>query len=507
MKSKVNTIGLSRPGSVCGLEAKMPARVPAGILRGRMFRNSFALFRLIGSLALILLLAQVSLGYSPLTHEAIIDSTWDDSIKPLLLTRFHSASADDLREARAYAYGGSLIQDMGYYPFSSKLFSDLVHYVRSGDFIVALLQESRDIKEYAFALGALSHYAADNNGHSIAVNQAVPVAYPKLRAKYGNEITYADDATSHIRVEFAFDVLQIARGHYAPQKYHDSIGFKVAKSMLERAFKNTYGIEMKEIFGSVDLAIGTYRRSMSMIIPLATKVAWEMKKDEIKNHVPGITSDRFVFSFSRASYEKEWGEQYEGGGVAAKTLAIFFRILPKVGPLKAFAFKPLTLETERMFILSFNTTLDQYRTLLDDVRAGQLDLPNRDFDTGRPTHMGEYQLADQAYAKLLNKLGGNKSVNASPDLCENIRMFYAEPSAPIAKRGGAHQVGRLPEGLLIRSISTSSQHEPGNPEGCAPEAVLRAARESLRRSRPPRSSSSRKAPNTESLRARMERSS
>jgi zinc dependent phospholipase C len=352
MKSKVNTKGLSRRSSVCGLEAKISARIPAArILRGRMFLISFTRFRLIGSLALILFLAQVSLGYSPLTHEAIIDSTWDDSIKPLLLTRFPTTSDDDLREARAYAYGGCLIQDMGYYPFSSKLFSDLVHYVRSGDFIVALLEVSQDIKEYAFALGALSHYAADNNGHSIAVNQAVPVAYPKLRAKHGDEITYGDDATSHIRVEFAFDVLQVARGHYAPQRYHDSIGFKVAKSMLERAFKNTYGIEMKEIFGSVALAIGTYRRSMSAIIPLATKVAWEIKRGEIKKVVPGITSDRFVFNVSHKSYEKEWGEQYEGGGIVAKTLAIFFRILPKVGPLKPFAYKPLTPETDRMFIM------------------------------------------------------------------------------------------------------------------------------------------------------------
>lgn len=342
---------------------------------------------------------------------------------------------------------------MGYYPFSSKLFSDLVHYVRSGDFIVALLQESQNIKEYAFALGALSHYAADNNGHSIAVNQAVPVAYPKLRSKYGNEITYADDATSHIRVEFAFDVLQVARGHYAPQRYHNPIGFKVAKPMLERAFKNTYGIEMKEIYGSVDLAVGTYRRSMSVVIPLATKVAWEIKKDEIKKLAPGITSDQFVFNFSRKSYEKEWGEQYEGGGLVARTLAVFFRILPKVGPLKAFAFKPLTPETERMFILSFNTTLDQYRALLDDVRAGQLDLPNRNFDTGHQTHIGEYQFADQAYAKLLNKLADNKSVNVSPELCENISMFYAESSAPIVNGGGARlcarQVGRLPDGWLI----------------------------------------------------------
>ena len=152
-------------------------------------------------------------GYSVLTHEAIVDSVWDTSIQKLLLKRFPNATPEDLEEAHAFTYGGCIIQDMGYYPFGSHLFSDLTHYVRSGDFIQALLRESQDLDEYAFALGALAHYAADNNGHRIAINPGVPLLYPKLEQQFGPTVTYWDDHTSHMRTEFGLDVLQVASGH------------------------------------------------------------------------------------------------------------------------------------------------------------------------------------------------------------------------------------------------------------------------------------------------------
>src|ERR1700689_2560438 len=231
-----------------------------------------------GLVCLGLISPSVSSGYSVLTHEAIVDSLWDGSIQTMLLKRFPEATPEQLEEAHAYAYGGCILQDMGYYPFSSKFFSDLTHYVRSGDFIVALIRESQDLDEYAFALGALAHYAADDSGHRIATNQAVPILYPKLRSKFGRTVTYWDNPVSHLRTEFGFDVLQVAQGRYASDQFRKFIGFKVSKPVLERAFLDTYGIEMKDIFTSLDLALGTYRYSTSSVIPGMTKVAWELKK-------------------------------------------------------------------------------------------------------------------------------------------------------------------------------------------------------------------------------------
>src|SRR5437588_2743459 len=166
----------------------------------------------------VLFMAQNAHSYSVLTHEAIVDSTWDSAIKPLLLKRFPAANADDLTRAHAYAYGGCIIQDLGYYPFGSRFCSDLVHYVRSADFLHALLDESGALNEYAFALGAVSHYGADVEGHALGVNRAVPVLYPELRRKFGNEVTFGEDAPSHLKTEFGFDVLQVARGNYASKK-------------------------------------------------------------------------------------------------------------------------------------------------------------------------------------------------------------------------------------------------------------------------------------------------
>ncbi len=181
--------------------------------------------------ALLLIALMCSAGapaYSVLTHEEIVDLVWTSDIRPLLLNRYPGLSEDQIRQAHGFAYGGAVIQDLGYYPFGSKEFSNLVHYVRSGDFVRELLLESQDVDEYAFALGALSHYAADIAGHKEAVNLSVAIAYPKLRAKYGKSVRYAQDRNAHLRTEFGFDTLQVAKNRYASQQYHDFIGFQVS---------------------------------------------------------------------------------------------------------------------------------------------------------------------------------------------------------------------------------------------------------------------------------------
>src|SRR5579864_7862023 len=341
---------------------------------------------------LVLCTCQDAYSYSVLTHEAIVDSTWDSAIKPLLLKRFPAATADDLTAAHAYAYGGSIIQDLGYYPFGSKFYSDLTHYVRSGDFILNLIRESQDLDEYAFALGALSHFAADNNGHSMATNVSVPLLYPKLRLKFGNSITYADDPYSHSKTEFGFDVFQSAKSRYASEAYKGFIGFQVAKPVLERAFQDTYGMRIEQVFFNLDLAIGSYRRAVGTVLPALTKIAWQIKGPEIRKEAPGITRKKFLYNLSRSSYEKNWGATYQRPGVRSKMLAGFFRIVPRIGPFKALAFKRLTPETEKLYMAGFNASIDRYREMLAAASTGRLDLPNDNIDVGAVTKAGKYKL-------------------------------------------------------------------------------------------------------------------
>src|ERR1700693_6358901 len=208
--------------------------------------------------------ASACAAYSVLTHEAIIDAAWKDDIVPALLKRFPNATPDELLEAHAYAYGGAIIQDIGYYPFGNKFFSDLTHYVRSGDFVANLIREAADVDEYAFALGALAHYSADNSGHPL-VNHAVALSFPKLLAKYGETVTYEESPKAHIQTEFGFDITQVAKNRYTSERYHDFIGFEVSKALLERAFLKTYGLRLEEVLGHPDLAIGTFRRAVSQV--------------------------------------------------------------------------------------------------------------------------------------------------------------------------------------------------------------------------------------------------
>ena len=420
-------------------------------------------FRLVTRLVVLAVLsAPVSFGYSVLTHEAIVDSLWDASIQKLLLKRFPAATPEELEQAHAYAYGGCIIQDMGYYPFSSRQFSDLTHYVRSGDFILALLRESQDIDEYAFALGALAHYAADNNGHRIATNLAVPILYPKLRRKYGKEVTYWDDPPSHLRTEFGFDVLQIAQGRYAPASYHGFIGFQVSKPVLERAFLDTYGIELKDVFGSLDLALGSFRYSVGSIIPGMTRVAWQLKKEQVVKEIPGATRKKFLYNLSRSSYEKEWGTQYRKPGFRTRFVAWVIRIVPKIGPFRSLAFRAPTPEVEKMFMASFNATVANYRALLENVSAARLELPNENFDLGQPVAAGTYLGADQTYDQLLIKLAGRKFAGVSPKLCENLLNYYQDrkaPAIPAAKKAVAEWTKLTEDIEQLRATAAVSEIE------------------------------------------------
>ena len=369
-------------------------------------------------------------SYSVLTHEAIIDTLWLDSILPVLTKRFPRATEEQLREAHAYAYGGCIIQDLGYYPFGSHYFSDLVHYVRSADFLQALLDESGDLKEYAFALGAVAHYGADVDGHSIAVNRAVPLLYPKLRRQFGNEVTYADNPSAHLKTEFGFDVLQVARGHYAPKAYHDFIGFEVSKDLLDRAFQKTYGLKLKDLFRTLDLALGTYRFSVSTMLPSITKTAWSIKSKEIMKDQPTISRKQFLYNLRRASFEKEWGATYEHPGFGARTLAFFLRLMPRLGPLKGLGFTVPTPQTEKMFEDSFDAAVTRDRQSFADAKAGALTISNRDLDTGKPVSPGEYAFTDRTYDKLLMKLAEKKFDGVTPELRENILSFYARMTSP-----------------------------------------------------------------------------
>ena len=391
---------------------------------------------------LFLFLCQNAYAYSVLTHEAIIDSTWDGGIKPLLMKRFPAAMADDLTAAHAYAYGGCIIQDLGYYPFGSKFYSDLTHYVRSGDFILNLIHESQNLNEYAFALGALAHYAADNNGHRMATNVSVPLLYPKLRLKFGNSITYADDPFSHSKTEFGFDVFQAAKSRYASEAYKGFIGFQVPKPVLQRAFEDTYGMRIEQVFLSIDLAIGSYRRAVGTILPALTKVAWQIKSQEIRKDAPGMTRKKFLYNLSRSSYEKNWGATYRRPGVRSRMLASVFRVVPRIGPFKALAFKKLTPDTEKLYMAGFNASIDQYRELLTSLGGGRLSLPNDNFDMGETTKAGKYKLADAAYAKLLHKLKGHY-VDLPKGLRSDILTFYHDLSLPISTKANEADWGRL----------------------------------------------------------------
>jgi hypothetical protein len=418
----------------------------------------FTVAKVCSALFVSVVCLNVASGYSVLTHEAIVDAAWDISIRPLLMQRFPNATPEELKTAHGYAYGGAIIQDLGYYPHGSHFFTDLTHYCRTGDFVLALLRDSQDLNGYSFAIGALAHYAADNDGHRFGINPSVPILYPKLRDRYGNFVTYEEDPLAHIKTEFGFDVLEVARQRYAPDSYRDFIGFEVDTQLLEQAFRETYGLELKSILPNEERVMGSYRRDVSKLIPKATRIAWTLKKNEIQRDEPSMTKQKFLYNLSRASYEKNWGRDYQRPTAFERFLAFLYRLLPKLGPLKVLQLRAPTPQTEHMFEASFNAALDRYKSLLAQAVTRTPDVPDVNLDTGGNTSPGVYFMNDNVRAELLEKLARQNFAGVTPGLRRDLLRFYSDPNAPYATRRKAKEWNKLQIDLqrLKESVPTSS---------------------------------------------------
>jgi zinc dependent phospholipase C len=400
-------------------------------------------FRASSAVLVSVMLPMAVFGYSVLSHEALVDALWDVKLKPVLLARFPNSTREALKNAHGYAYGGAIIQDLGYYPHAKKEFSDLTHYVRTGDFILALISEAQNLNELAFALGALSHYMADLDGHRYAVNVGEPILYPRLQRKYGNYVTYEDSPADHLKTEFGFDVLEVAKGNFAPEAYHDFIGFYIAKDLLQRAFRDTYGLELKDVFTDFDRAAESYRRGASKAIPKATRVAWASREDEIRKLQPGITREKFVYTISRSSYERHWGGRYDTPSKGERMLGAILKIIPPIGPLRALRFKMPTSDVEDLFMKSFDRSAAQYRATLDALGHSELNLPNKNYDVGAMTRPGEYRLEDDVRAFWLHMLAKKGFVTVTPPIRAELAGYYSNLNAPIHTKVNRNQWKQL----------------------------------------------------------------
>ena len=392
-------------------------------------------FRQLAAALLLALLffTQPASAYSVLSHEQVVDLAWKTHIVPLLQARFPNLTPDQIKEAHAYAYGGAIIQDIGYYPFGSHQLSDMLHYVRSGAFVSNLIRESTSPDEYAFALGALAHYTSDTYGHP-AVNQATAREYPKLERRFGPTVTYAEDPVAHLQTEFGFDVLEVAQQRYAPEAYHDFIGFQVAKPVFERAFLDTYGLDLNQVLTHEDLAIGTYRKTISTLLPKMTRVAYADFHKQIQQTEPTYVPKHLIYRLNKADYKKDWDDNYQKPGLGARFVGAFLRILPKIGPLKDLSLRIPDPATQKQFLDGMNTVVDRYHKELDVLKREPPDSPSLtlsqvDLDTGKPTAPGEYSLADQTYARYLQAVAQHPEKPLPPAARADL-LHYFERASP-----------------------------------------------------------------------------
>jgi Zinc dependent phospholipase C len=389
-------------------------------------------------LAVVLLFPTTGAGYSVQTHEQLIDLAWKNSIRPFLLARYPQMTESQLREAHAYAYGGSAIQDLGYYPFGKAFFSDLTHYVRTGDFVRALIHDARTPNELAFAVGALSHYVGDSIGHSEAVNRAVAVEFPKLERRYGPSVPYDLGEHQHVRTEFAFDINEISKHRFAPSAYLDHVGLKVSVSLMARAFDDTYGLNLYKLLGKRGPAmVRSYRFSVRRFLPRIAYAETVLHRNHFPADQPGPAVERLEQELRQADFDNGWDKFRKKAGVGTYLLAGVIVVTPKIGPLSDLAIKGPTSDTEEKYVESLLQSIDLLRRDLKDFDTTADLLPNRDLDTGARVKPGGYRLTDETYARLLGMVTRGKAVPVG--LKQDILEYYADPKAPIATKKKAAQ--------------------------------------------------------------------
>jgi hypothetical protein len=384
-------------------------------------------------------------GFALLSHEAIINECWEKSILPLLKQEYPLAKPEQIREARAYVYGGALMPDIGYFPFGSSLFSQLVHYVRSGDFVNAVIEEAEDLNEYAFGLGLLCHYYADMYGHPMATNRAVPIMFPKLKKKYGDTVSFEQSPVGHVRTEFGFDVIQTAKGNYDLEAQHDFIDFKVSEPVLKRAFLKTYGMELKNVFRSLPVAVKTFRFAVKQMFPELTKDAWIIRKSIITQINPLADRETYTRTMDRKTYKRDFGRPK----IKSSLFSLLMGVLPKVGPFAGLKFKAPNDETEKLFDESIKTILHQYTSALTRIKSDSISSENINYDTGKKTAAGEYKLADKSYYTLLKMMKSKNFEYVNEGLYQHINAFYNHKEIKKGNKDNSHRKKKIVKLLLM----------------------------------------------------------
>lgn len=435
------------------------------------------------ALALILILVTAtppSSAYSVLTHEQIIDLAWKDGIRPTLLSRYPNATPAELKEAHSYAYGGCVIQDRGYYPFGHPILSELMHYVRSGDFVAALIHDSRNIDELAFALGALSHYVADGIGHHEAVNPSTAIEFPKLKQKYGPSVTYDENPHAHVRTEFAFDIDQLSKSRVAPSAYLEHEGLNVPIRLMQEAFYETYGLQLRSMVINERASVGTYRWAVRSFLPTVAHAEYILHRKDFPADPPGPEFNEYALRLSQADFKPQWDPYEKKADMKARIFAVIIVILPKVGPLSGLAIRGPKPATELRYIKSVNMTMARYNALLAALTKRPKDSPrlvmnleNIDLDTGEAAIPGTYRLMDSTYAKLLGKIVAVK--NPIPyTLKQNIEDYYSNPNSPISTKKNKRAWRKVQQQLtVLESMAVVRDHDlpPSLTDGKKPSST------------------------------------
>ena len=388
--------------------------------------------------SLLLIVPADGRAFSVTAHQGVVDQAWGLTLVPLIRQRFPNATDRELTEAHAYARGGSISPILVLSARESFVFrpAALRSHRRFRQPSVNWGQLSGRI---CVRLGMLGHYEAP-----AGIRKRPIFRCPSSIPSSSRNTATPSPMRTHPRAPT--NSIRCAAGRSSQRNtdlFEHSIDFKVPRDALERAFAETYGLQLNDLFDNYDIAIYTYRWGFRTIINEGTGIAWALYRKDIESNEPGVTSKEFVREISRGDFERQFGKAFLEPGYLPRFVGFLGTLVPDVGPLKRLPFKPLPDSVQKLYFRAYRHASERYVHEVAAICANKAWLENINLDTGRADKSGEYAPADEAWVDLLELHDKSHFANVRDDLASDFRAHFRDRNASLAfedsesKRQGA----------------------------------------------------------------------
>jgi len=214
-------------------------------------------------------------------------------INALLLKKIPAGKPRRIEQAQAYAYGGAIIQDSWLLPIRQPLFKR-PHAFTSAAAISskALLARRQGCPRVRFSPSVRSRITLRTTTViASAPTEPFPICYRPPEEIRRQRFVLRTTGWRHVKTDLVSTSTKSAE-RYAPDSYHDFIGFEVSRPVFEQAFRETYALS-ERVLCERKTKFSSYRHDVSSIQSHASPGT---SRKTIKDDIQNATKRKFLFN-------------------------------------------------------------------------------------------------------------------------------------------------------------------------------------------------------------------